>query len=189
MDGKYEKPIAVVTGKSNAEYWFGLGPSGDASLQAALADAIRDRRGHTLINTFVDRKAYCFPFCGLPFYMRVETSITGTLVALRDDEGKPLPSSQLSSQSKPEGKASVNSASDQTMKPEPGGLTSSGDSASAVKAMKIGSKIRIKTKLGRTLVGEYLGFRHQAIGVKTGSTAFSKQWISYESVESVEAVE
>jgi hypothetical protein len=187
MGGKYERPIQVVTGKSQADYILGFGPFGNDSLQAALEDAIQKNIGHTLINTFVDRKIICFPACGIPLYARVETSITGTMVALMDDTGKPLPLSQY----EPLGEVFTENTSFRVEQTYHNDLSDQDFVDIATKKIKIGSNVRVTTKGAlkhnrESFIGEYLGFINNAVGVKVGSR---KKWIYYKIVDNIEILE
>lgn len=83
-----EIPVKVVSGRSEASYFLFFGPFGDDSLLAALEDARSKGDGDTLANVFVDRKLFCFPFCGVSIYTSIETRITGTLVKYQDERSR-----------------------------------------------------------------------------------------------------
>jgi len=88
---KNEVPVKVVKGYSSASYIFGLGPMGNESLEAAIYDAIKNEKGSSLSNVFVDRRVLCFPFPPLCLYIRRDTMVYGTLVKYLDENGKEIP--------------------------------------------------------------------------------------------------
>ena len=79
LGGEREEPVATVTGTSAATYVFGI-PSGDDSLAAAIRDARQQAPSDSMVNVFVDRRMTCFPLCGFPLVVKVETMVYGTLV-------------------------------------------------------------------------------------------------------------
>jgi len=90
IGSKYETPVRTVTGSSSAYYIFGIGPTGDDSLNAAIEDAKSNAPSDSIANVFVDRKLICFPVCGFSIFTRIETMIYGTLVKYTDEAGAPI---------------------------------------------------------------------------------------------------
>jgi len=75
---------AAVEGESRAHYVLGMGPTGDDSLKAAVADALAKRGGDTLINVTVDRAVTAFPPFGAgSWYRAVRTFVSGTAVRFK----------------------------------------------------------------------------------------------------------
>lgn len=118
IGNKGEIPVKVVSGSSEAYYWFAIGPFGDDSLQAALDDARSKGDGDTLANVFVDRKIFCFLNCYLPIYSSIETRITGTLVKYQDERSaqfQKAPETQLPISGKSNGNIPPQVAYDQLL--------------------------------------------------------------------------
>ncbi len=78
--------LGRVEGRSRAQYIMGYGPLGDDSLKAAVADALSQKGGDSLINITVDRSITKFPPMVGGLYMAVDTHISGT--AIRFTGGK-----------------------------------------------------------------------------------------------------
>lgn len=87
---KNEVPVQTAIGTSSAYYVFGLGPTGDDSLIAAIDDAKSQAKSDSIANVFVDRKITCVPACFFPIYKRIDTMVYGTLVKYRNDSGTDL---------------------------------------------------------------------------------------------------
>ncbi|HAF95886.1 MAG: hypothetical protein A2021_06600 [Elusimicrobia bacterium GWF2_52_66] len=93
IGSKYETPVRTVTGTSSAYYIFGLGPTGDDSLNAAIEDAKSQAPSDSIANVFVDRKLICIPVCGFSIFTRIDTMVYGTLVKYANEDGTPLENS------------------------------------------------------------------------------------------------
>lgn len=90
VGGKYEVPGRTLTGSSRAYYFFGVGPTGEHSLNAALGDAKSQTRPDSPANILVDRKLTCFPLCGFSIFMRIDTMLYRTIVRNIKEEGVPV---------------------------------------------------------------------------------------------------
>lgn len=75
--------IGSVNGESSAQWFMGMGPTGDNSLKAAVADALSKKGGDALINTTVDRSITAFPHPAWPLFLVVKTRVTGTAVKFK----------------------------------------------------------------------------------------------------------
>lgn len=72
--------LGRVEGQSRAHYILGYGPVGDDSLKAAVADALSQKGGDTLINITIDRSVTKFPPMIGGIYTAVDTRISGTAI-------------------------------------------------------------------------------------------------------------
>ncbi len=89
IGGKYERPTGIAEGVARKDYFFPcyeLCSTGEDSLKAAIANALKGKNADTLANVFVDRKITAFPNIYFPLWMRSEIIVTGTLVKY-DAEG------------------------------------------------------------------------------------------------------
>ncbi|MBI4668770.1 MAG: hypothetical protein HY747_06230 [Elusimicrobia bacterium] len=75
--------VGRVEGTSRAHYIFGYGPIGDDSLKAAVADALSQKGGDTLVNVTVDRAVTKFPPMIGGMYMAVDTRVSGTAIRFK----------------------------------------------------------------------------------------------------------
>jgi len=91
----YERPVKTVTGMSSAYYLFGLGPEGDDSLNAAIADAMSYAKSDSIANVFVDRRIIGFPTLYFPIVMRIDTIVFGTLVKYTDKQGNDIEQTEI----------------------------------------------------------------------------------------------
>ena len=92
IGSQYERPVGMAEGKGVRWYFFpcwALCPVGEASLKAALNDAVAGTPGDTLANVFVDRKITFFPAPFLPLIIKNEIIVTGTLVKYNTKEFPP----------------------------------------------------------------------------------------------------
>ncbi|MBI4368602.1 MAG: hypothetical protein HY547_00060 [Elusimicrobia bacterium] len=72
--------VGRVEGMSRAHYIMGYGPVGDDSLKAAVADALSQRGGDTIVNVTVDRSVTKFPPMVGGIYESIQTTVSGTAV-------------------------------------------------------------------------------------------------------------
>jgi hypothetical protein len=82
--------LGVAEGKSEADYFLRIKMDGDDSVSAAIADALRGKDAHDLVNIVVERDLWCFPACGFDLYRSVETKVRGTLIKYLEEPGHPL---------------------------------------------------------------------------------------------------
>ena len=75
--------LGRVEGQSRAHYILGYGPMGDDSLKAAVADALSQKGGDTLVNITIDRSTTMFPPYLGSIYTAVTTTISGTAVRFK----------------------------------------------------------------------------------------------------------
>lgn len=78
---KRVKVIGRVEGLGTARYFLGgfVGPIGDDSLKAAVADALSKKGGDSLINVTVDREVKTF-IPGMPIMIEIKTRVTGLAI-------------------------------------------------------------------------------------------------------------
>lgn len=75
------KVVGRVEGTASAKYILGFGPFGDDSLKAAVADALAQQGGDTLVNVTVDRSIMGFPHpSAATIYKEIKTTVSGTAI-------------------------------------------------------------------------------------------------------------
>ncbi|HOW90390.1 MAG TPA: hypothetical protein PL037_08905 [Elusimicrobiales bacterium] len=89
---QYERPVGIAEGKASGWNFFpcySLCQSGDASLEAAVRNALDGQVGDALTNVYVERKTVAFPHIYLPLVTRTEVRVMGTLVKYNTKEFPP----------------------------------------------------------------------------------------------------
>lgn len=84
--GENEVPVKTASGSSSAFYILIFGPFGDASVNAAVEDALSKGTADTIMNVFVDRSATVFPVSFLPLVTIISTDVFGTLIRYGNEE-------------------------------------------------------------------------------------------------------